>query len=76
MAREKLDYYFSVFNGHINNAHDRAVEALKGENPDWAEEVLKAHTEGIMGIFERDPTPATKRYVELVTQFVNEDAEE
>lgn len=75
MAREKLDYYFSVFNGHINNAHDRAVEALQGENPAWADEIRAAKTAGIMGIFDSPPTDATHRYVELVMQFVNEDAE-
>lgn len=76
MARKKMDFQFSVFNGHINDAHKRAMESLQGENPVWADEIRAAEAVGIMGIFDKPPTDATKRYVDLVTEYVNEDAED
>ena len=70
---EKMDAYFAVFNNHVNNAHDRAMAVLDVESPDAAEEIRRWKSTGIMAIFQQDPTPATKRYVELVTEYVNED---
>ena len=70
---DKMDAYFSVFNNHINNAHDRAVLDLEAESPDFAKEIRGWKERGIMGIFDQDPTPATKRYVALVMQYVNAD---
>ncbi len=69
---EPMDPYFSVFNCHINNAHERAVAELETLDSSWAAEIRKWKSSGIMGIFDQDPTPATRKYVELVTQFVNE----
>ena len=63
----------AVFNGHINNAADRAVNELLRSFPKYAAEIKKLRVEGIMSIFNEDPTPATAAYVALVTLFVNED---
>ncbi len=72
---EKLDVYFAVFNCHINDAHNRAVAELKASSPEFVDEIEAAYAAGIMGIFDKDPTPATKRYAELIMQFVNEGRE-
>ena len=73
---EKMDPYFAVFNNHINNAHKRAMEDLEVNSPEWIAEILAFEQQGIMGIFNEEPTPATLRYVELVTAFVNEGRED
>ena len=65
---------WAVFNGHKNNATDRAFALLDQVNPDYAEEVraLEKKGNGIMHIFQVTPTPATAAFAYLVCAFVNE----
>lgn len=68
---ERMDGFISVFNGHINDADKRARAILSDKHREEVERIER-EGEGIMAIFDRSPTSATLRYVELVTQFVNE----
>ena len=70
---ERMGPNFAVFNGHCNEASDRAIALLKEFYPSWAKEIKKAKKKGIMVIFDKAPTPATAAYSMLVTAFVNED---
>jgi hypothetical protein len=69
-----MDITFSVFNGHVNKAHKRAMKLLRKHYPDWATEIetITKKRGGIMGIFDSEPTPATASYSMLVTAFANE----
>lgn len=67
------DYYFSVFNQHINGAEDRAKELMALICPNYlkrVEEIEESHN-GIMGIFNQEPEPATIAYASIVTAIVN-----
>jgi hypothetical protein len=77
MAKEKMDFRFALFNCHVNNAEDRAYAALDAQNPAWAAEVrqMVADGNGVMAILKKPPTDATKEFVTLVMNFVNEDCE-
>lgn len=73
MAKEKLDIYFSVFNGHINNAHERALnEVEKTFTEVEFKGIKRAEKKGIMSIFDRKPTSIMLKYAKLVTKYVNE----
>jgi hypothetical protein len=74
-VKERMGAYFSVFNGHVNNAHVRALQEMDRSMPEWAEEVRTIDNEenGIMAIFNHEPKPSTAAYVALVTYLVNED---
>lgn len=73
-----LSPHLSVFNSHSNDADTRA-RAVMRENgmKAWLKEVedLEAKENGIMAIFNHEPTAATGAYVALVTLFVNEGRE-
>ena len=73
---ERMGPTWAVFNGHSNDASDRAVAILEEFYPSWAEEIKKAQEKGIMVIFDKEPTPATAAFSMLVTAFVNEDKEQ
>ncbi len=76
---EKMDAFTAVFNGHINNAHRRARDAMGRECPGYLAKVLKREKDGngIMAIFHPPysksgkPFRAFTRYAELVRLFVN-----
>lgn len=72
LKKEKMDPYFSVFNSHVNNAHDRAMEVMKRSFKSHYAKIKKAEAKGIMSIFDTKPAQATLIYVALVTAFVNE----
>tara|TARA_Y100001951_G_C11192915_1_gene212585 strand:+ start:65 stop:331 length:267 start_codon:yes stop_codon:yes gene_type:complete len=61
-----------VFNGHSNDADSRARTLMQVVCPTWLEEVVQLEEEknGIMGIFDAEPTPAIAAYVMLVNAFV------
>lgn len=69
-----LTPYFSVFNSHVNDAHKRAMKMLRLHFSEFYNEIKKQEKKGIMGIFDKHPTPSTAAYVALVTAFVNERA--
>jgi len=71
--KEPMDVYFSVFNYHVNDAKDRALEVLEKYSPTYVEEIRQAEEEGIMTIFQKEPTPASASFAILVAFFVNED---
>lgn len=62
---------FAVFNGDVNDAHERALIVLGDQFPEFREELVQ-YEDGIMEIFNVHHTPAILKYVELVTGFVNE----
>ena len=64
----------AVFNGHSNDADSRARTLMEVVCPKWLKEVeqLEAEKNGIMGIFDNEPTPAVTAYVMLVNAFVLE----
>jgi len=72
---ERMGPTWAVFNGHCNDASDRAIALLKEFYPSWAKEIKKAEKKGIMVIFDKAPTPATAAFSMLVTAFVNEEKE-
>lgn len=78
--------FLAVFNGHVNDADKRARDHLaRGpQGRRWLQEIerLEAEGKGIMYIFDHKhrrgrgknwlPPVAVRRYVSLVTKFVNE----
>ena len=73
--REQLDPFFSVFNGHVNDADKKARACLSEYFTGSLEEVerIEKKHNGIMGIFDEEPNIHTNAYVALVTYIVNED---
>lgn len=71
---ERLDGHWAVFNCHANYASERARMAMTAEQVAEIDAISAAHG-GIMGIFNEPPNPATQAFVDLVTEFVNEDVE-
>ncbi len=70
---EKMNAHFAVFNGHANRADERARALLAMFDPAALAEVERIERDGggIMAIFDRPPTRATKLYAETVQGFVN-----
>jgi hypothetical protein len=64
----------AVFNGHSNDADARARTFMRVVCPSFLKEVekLEKAENGIMGIFNHKPTPATATYIMLVNAFVLE----
>jgi len=73
---ERMDAYFAVFNGHINNAEIRANAEFRAQFGDevYAREIAPVHAEGVMSIFAGQPNIHTMAWVTLVTAYVNESA--
>jgi len=71
---EPMSPYFSVFNGHCNQADKRARAIMKAVAPESLEEVERVEKtgDGIMAVFQNSPTQALAMYVGMVTGFVNE----
>jgi hypothetical protein len=64
--------FVAVFNGHVNDAHNRAVSALRRMGAeDVAQQIEAAKEIGIMSIFDERPSFATSAYAALVAHFVN-----
>lgn len=72
MSKERMTPQVAVFNGHANEAENRAIKLLREFSPEYAQEVEEAKSVGIMSIFDTEPTPATSAFAFLVTAFVNE----
>ena len=71
----RMDSGFSVFNGQVNNAAERADAEFVAQfgQDKFDEEIAPLHKKGIMSIFDSKPTIHTFAWVALVTAFVNED---
>jgi len=70
-----MDPYFSVFNCHVNRAYDKARELfirIHGREK-WEVEIQPYDDEGMMSIFNSEPTEDMKFFVFMVTAFANED---
>ena len=69
-----MDEYFSVFNGHINQAGEKAEQDIvkKFGKEKYEKEFLPFKKKGIMYMFKVPPTEITTYYVERVTVYVNE----
>lgn len=76
MSKERMGPHLAVFNGHCNQAENRAIKLLREFSPEYAKEVETVKKTGIMAIFEDEPTPATAAFAFLVTAFVNEHGED
>ncbi len=74
MSEQPMDPGFSVFNGHVNNADEKARALMRLFWPDYLEEVERLEEEGngIMNIFNQEPTQATLTYATIVTAYVND----
>lgn len=81
MTRERMDPLFAVFNGHVNDADKRARAFMAKRCPTYLArvEALEREGGGIMHLFDVcGPTwgpAAARRYIQLVTGFVNEDCD-
>lgn len=79
-TRERMSPGFAVFNGHVNDADKRARAVMSKRCPVYLArvEAIEREGNGIMHLFDVcGPTwgpKAGRRYIELVTRFVNEDA--
>lgn len=73
VVREPMRGHSAVVNGHVNHAHVRAMQDLTEDERATVNAIDEKHN-GIMGIFNEEPNPATRRYVDLVTGYVNENA--
>lgn len=71
MSIERMDSQISVFNLHVNDAGKRALKVMEDNFPDFYKEIKKEYDEGIMSIFNYEPTLATGMFCALVTAFVN-----
>jgi hypothetical protein len=73
LDKKRMDAGFALFNLHVNDAGKRAdAEFIEQFGQAKFDEVIAPlHEEGIMAIFNSDPTPETSAYVALVTAFVN-----
>lgn len=73
LVPERMSPGLALFNGHINDAANRAAAVLREFFPDFLNEVraLEEKGNGIMYLTQIDPTPATAAYLALVTAFVN-----
>ena len=75
LKQKRLDPYFAVFNCHINDARERADKEFKAQfgEEKWKEEIKPLHDEGIMVIFQAEPTSFVMAWAALCTAYVNED---
>lgn len=73
-TEEILDINFSLFNGHINNASEKAKKAFikRFNQEEWDKHIQPFEDNGIMTIFAKKPNRYTLWYVETVAVFVNE----
>jgi len=71
---EILDPFVAVFNGHVNDAQERADEAFVKRFGELAfeYEIRPHHKNGIMSIFQVKPNEYTVWYVEMIAVFANE----
>ena len=76
MSKEKMSPSFAVFNNHVNDAGDKALALMEEFFPLHYEEVKKADEDGIMSIFNSEPTKAALIYVAMVTALVNEELDD
>jgi hypothetical protein len=69
----QMDAYFALFNGHINDASDKAERSFKKKFgvKEWDKHIQPYIDEGVMSIFDDSPNKYTAFYVERVQYFVN-----
>jgi hypothetical protein len=74
---EVMDLSFSMFNGHVNDAFEKAKVAYlkRWGKKSWDEKIAPLHEAGIMTIFHSAPTEETRWYAEVVAVYVNEGRE-
>ncbi len=70
------DYYFAVFNLHVNKAGVRAMAIVRRmmQNPAAIPMVMELehdYNDGIMAIFKRQPDEASRAFCVLVWTFAN-----
>ncbi len=69
-----MDPQFALFNSHKNDAHSKAKAdfiRIEGQD-DWDEYIQPIEDEGIMAIFNQEPTREGYWFVMRVTMYVNE----
>lgn len=68
------DEHIAVFNGHVNNAHERALAACRRRfqfDPVAMARLEEHCRDGVMAMFNESPTQATRLFATLVFIFVN-----
>ena len=73
-APARMSHGLAVFNGHVNDAFERANAefiAQFGEEK-FDKKIAPFHEAGIMTILEGKPSRSVMAYVTLVTAYVNE----
>ena len=75
---EPMGVFMAVFNGHVNDANTRArIDFVnKFGSITWGKIMQPLIDDGIMVIFDKDPTEHTKFYAEQVAKYVNQEEEQ
>jgi hypothetical protein len=73
-GKDRMDPGFAVFNGHVNDASDRADAEYVAQfgQASFDEHIKPLHDAGIMSVFNTRPTAQTMAWTSLVTAYVNE----
>jgi len=73
-SKKIMDPYFAMFNNHVNNAfqHAKKIFIKRFGKEIYKKDIVPFKKNGIMSIFNKDPTPSSKWLVEMVWYFVNE----
>lgn len=78
MSEKVMDVRFALFNGHSNDAFEKAKSAFlkRFSQEEWNKQIQPHVDAGIMGIFGKKPTYPQQWYVETVGIYVNEGREQ
>lgn len=70
-----MDIFTSVFNNHVNDAHNKAKAAFIEQygQDSWREHMQGYEDNGIMAMFDVPPNEYTSFYAEHVQAFVNKE---
>ena len=74
-VKKGMDIYFAVFNCHINHAKERAIaDTINKFGASEYDNQLKAVVgDGIMAIFQKEPTELVRYFAEQIQKYVNEE---
>lgn len=74
IPEERMSLHFAVFNLHVNDADKRADEEFVAQFgvEMFYEHIAPFYEEGIMSMFDADPTLHGLAWATLVTAYVNE----
>lgn len=69
-----MDIYFSVFNCHINDAKEKAIDMFKQVYSErkFEKQIQPFLDRGIMSIFNEDPNRYTRFFAGYIQRIVNQ----